>query len=132
MSHSPNVTQSHCHPVPMSHTPNVTQSLSVTQSQCHTQYIHSLSINPIHIALFNSTNLISQYFPSVQAVSPLPFLPNRYKLQHDFVYRNTIMSSWFTILPRLPSNSTAQSDQHTVLILLCQCTEIPYFQKILI
>jgi len=114
MSLSPNITHSQCHTVPMSHSPNITQSQyhtvpvshspNVTQSQCHTQYIHSISINPIHIALFNSTNLISQYFPSVQAVPQLPFLANRYTLQHNFVYRHTILSSWFyndTFLPCL-------------------------------
>ena len=57
------VTQSHCHTqyIPInssypSHSPTFTHniSLSVTQSHCHTQYIHSLFINSIHIALFNS------------------------------------------------------------------------------
>ena len=73
------------HTGPLSHTIYpYQQSLSVTQSHCHTQYIHSLSINSFHIALFTSTNLISQYFPSVIAVSQLRFQAHRYTLQLEF------------------------------------------------
>jgi hypothetical protein len=73
----------------------------------------------IHSSLLQFATQLSS---SAEAVSQLTFLANRYTLQQHFVYRHTILSSWFSInkiLPRLSSIITAWSDQDTVLILLC-------------
>ena len=53
MSHSPNVTQSQYHTVPLSHSPNV------TQSHCHTD---PMSHSP------NITHNISTQYPSIQSI----------------------------------------------------------------
>jgi len=39
----------------------INRFLLVNQSLCHAKYIHSLFINSIHIALFHSNNLVSQF-----------------------------------------------------------------------
>jgi len=83
----------------------------VTQSECHAQYIHPLFNNSIHIA--HSTQLnSSQTFSNIPTVLK-QFHSSRFlriTLQHDFLYRHTVRSSWFycnTFVPCVTSNSTA-------------------------
>ena len=76
---------------------SINRNLFTTQFEYHAKCIHRLFISSTHIALFNSNNLVShfqQHFPSVQAVSQLTFLANLKTLQHECVYRHTILPSW--------------------------------------
>jgi hypothetical protein len=98
---------------------------------------HNLKENTL--ALVAATADLTQLNPS----QPFSNIPNPLKqlhssrflrktLHHCFVYRHTVLSLWFycnIIVPCLTSKNNASSDQDTVLILTCQCTEFPHFRK---
>ena len=99
--------------------------LFVTQSEYHVKYIQPLfnsSNNFVHLTQLNSSESFCNVPTILKQFHSTLLLRNT--LQHGFVYRHTVLSLCFhcnTIVPCLTSNNTAYSDQHTVLILLCQC-----------
>jgi len=117
------------------HRLSISRFLLVTQSEYHTKYIHSLFNNSIHNTYLTQLN-------SSQSFSNIPTFLNQFHssrffritLQHAFVYRRTVLSSWIyfnAILSCLTSNITAYFYQDILMFLLCQITEIPYFSNLL-